>query len=528
MLRRIALVALVTLGTVVTLGASAFAASAPSALAPGFKPVRVAPPRALITIVAAPSAHRAASMGTPAAPVPSTSRSVKVKATVKATALSVPPIAVAPAGGALQPPPSGSGPTGRIGSGFAATPDGTRALLYGGGDVFNNGAALGDTWVWNGTTWSPKCGTTMPGATVPCAPGPRDLVSAATGPTGVVLYGGQTNDGTGNTTLHGDSYEWNGTAWRQICSSCAPGARAGAAMAGNGMIVLLFGGGDTAGNGPAVPFGDTWRFDGNTWTELSPGGAGQPAGRLGASMAWDGHHFALFGGLIPNGSNTQTTLADTWIWTGAQWVQACGQPLAGCGPPPRILGGFAPLASPNPALEGALLVGGLDLKNGGNAPPDVLGDIWSWNGTAWSKQASPWPDATTVTNSFPGGLPLLGALAGLPATCQVALTGDTLTDNGNGPTATAGTWNIGFDANGDHTPDPCPITAEPTTPAVPAVPVVFSVPGAHARTLAATGSDIRRDTLAGTGLLLTGITLITATRRRHTRTCPRARLRTSR
>jgi hypothetical protein len=94
-------------------------------------------------------------------------------------------------------------------------------VLYGGGDVFNNGPALGDTWVWNGTTWSPKCGTTMPGATVLCAPGPQDLVSAATGPTGAVLYGGQTNDGAGNTTLHGDS-----TAWRQICSACAPGARA--------------------------------------------------------------------------------------------------------------------------------------------------------------------------------------------------------------------------------------------------------------------------------------------------------------
>lgn len=415
-------------------------------------------------------------------------------------------------------PPAGSGSTGRVGSGFAATPDGTQAVLYGGGDVFNNGASLGDTWVWNGTTWTPKCGTSSPGATTPCAPGPRDLVAEATGPTGVVLYGGQTSDGMGNATLHGDSYLWDGNAWQQICASCAPGPRAAAAMAGNGRIVLLFGGGDTSGN--ALPLGDTWELNGSTWTLASPGGAGQPAARIGASMAWDGQHFVLFGGLIPdNGSGNQTALADTWIWTGTQWVQGCGDPLAACGPAPRVLGGLASLTSPDPAQRGALLVGGLGFPNGTNASPDILGDIWFWNGSTWAKQASPWPDATSLDHGFPAGLPFVGVLAALPATCRTALAADILVDNGGTPTPTPGTWNIGFDTNGDGTPGPCPTTPPPPVTPVATSPTPAAAPATG--TLPMTGTNPATDATVGAALLAAGLALTRASRRRFPRTLAR-------
>ncbi len=392
-------------------------------------------------------------------------------------------------------------------------------MLYGGGDVFNNGASLGDTWVWNGTQWTPECGTTTPGATSPCLPGPRDLVGEATGPTGVVLYGGRTVDASGNQTGPlADSYLWNGSAWQQLCSPCAPGGRTAPAMAGNGTIVLLFGGGNVGNNGPAMPLGDTWQFDGSTWIQVNPGGVGQPEPRIGAAMAWDGQHFVLFGGLGEDSSGNAIPLGDTWIWTGSEWVQACGQPLAACGPTPRVLGGFAYLASTDPNQRGALLVGGLGFPNGvNNGNPDVLGDIWFWNGSTWIQQSSPWPDATALGSGPPPfGLPIVGALASLPASCQATLAGDFAANTGSGPVPMAGTWNIGFDANGDGHPDPCPSLAVSSTAgtvarASSAGHTELSTQGVigtkGSSTLPLTGAPITLAGLLGAVLLLAGVIL---------------------
>ncbi len=437
----------------------------------------------------------------------------------------LPPIAVDPRLNAPQPPP-GTGI--RTGSGFAATPGGSQAVLYGGGDVFGNGASLGDTWVWDGTTWTPECGTTTPGATSRCAPGPRDLVGEATGPTGVVLYGGRTVDSSGNQSGPlADGYIWDGNAWQLLCAPCAPGARTAPAMAGNGTVVLLFGGGDLGGNnGQAVPLGDTWQFDGVNWTEVDPGGPGQPAPRFGAAMAWDGVHFVLFGGLVAGSNGNPVPLGDTWIWTGSDWVQACGEPLAACGPDPRILGGFAYLASPDPDRRGALLVGGLAFPNGtNNGNPDILGDIWFWNGSTWIQQASPWPASSPIGNDPPPlGLPVVGALASLPGSCAVTLTGDFAEDTASGPVPAPGTWNIGFDANGDGKPDPCPSTAAATSTTlgvstILGAPRSVLAPGAaaaepsRAALLPRTGSPLATFAFGGTGLVLVGLAIFTVSRR---------------
>ncbi len=63
---------------------------------------------------------------------------------------------------------------------------------------------------------------------------------------------------------------------------------------------------------------DTWDWDGNTWTELSP--AQNPPARQDASMAFDpamgpSGELLLFGGI--SGS---TYLDDTWAWNGATWT----------------------------------------------------------------------------------------------------------------------------------------------------------------------------------------------------------------
>ena len=413
------------------------------------------------------------------------------------------PIVVDPNLDPPQPPPA-DGPAPRVGAGFAASPDGTYAVLYGGGDVFSGGPSLGDTWTWDGAAWTARCGTSVPGATTPCAPGTRDLVAEATAPTGVVLYGGERSDGSGTNTVLDDSYLWTGNEWQQLCSPCAPGPRAGAAAGGNGQSALLFGGGDTAGGSL---FGDTWQFDGVAWTLANPGGGDQPVARLGASIAWDGTRFVLFGGLVPGPGGTQETVDETWLWDGAQWLQSCGQPAAPCGPTGRVLGGFAYLHGTHPSSRGALLVGGLGFADDGT--PSILGDIWLWDGTTWHQQASPWPDETSLDGPPPSGLPFVGALAALPASCMVTLAGDFVDDTSGSATPTPGTWNVGFDTDGDGQPGPC----APDAPAVPASQPEPLTPTASGPTLPLTGSSIVAGGLAA-GVVLLGIgSMLVATTR---------------
>ena len=70
--------------------------------------------------------------------------------------------------------------TGRVFTAMAGDTDGSSVVLYGGetpGDATDK--MFGDTWVYQpGTGWVAKCGSTTPGATVPCAGVPRMVVQA--------------------------------------------------------------------------------------------------------------------------------------------------------------------------------------------------------------------------------------------------------------------------------------------------------------------------------------------------------------
>ncbi len=84
-----------------------------------------------------------------------------------------------------------------------------------------------------------------------------------------------------------------------------------------------------------------------------------------------------------------------------------------------------------------------------------------------------------------------------------------------GATATPGTWNIGFDTNGDGVIDPCPVVPPtPPTPenvVVPTAAAAAAGTGAEATatgTLPFTGSNPARETAIATGLAIAGLALI--------------------
>jgi hypothetical protein len=189
---------------------------------------------------------------------------------------------------------------------------GSVALLFGGVVPYEGGANdENDTWTWDGVTW-----TTSPGADVPAA---RDSASAATYQGSLLLYGGL-HDGS----FDGDTWIWDGHSWFQQSPATSPGGRWGSAAVEVSGEVLLFGGRTYPSN-----FNDaeTWTFSGGSWTQVVTASAPQP--RLGHAMATLGSRVVLFGGFV-NGANGSYEVGDTWVWDGSTWSE-----WSGTGPPAR-------------------------------------------------------------------------------------------------------------------------------------------------------------------------------------------------
>jgi len=115
--------------------------------------------------------------------------------------------------------------------------------LFGGID--QNLSSLGDTWAWNGSSWT-QVANRGPTAR-------RHHAMAYESQKGVtVLFGGATGPGQ----FAGDTWEWNGSAWTQT-SSVGPSARDEMALAYDSQRrrTVMFGGND--GN---LPQSDTWEL----------------------------------------------------------------------------------------------------------------------------------------------------------------------------------------------------------------------------------------------------------------------------
>ena len=115
----------------------------------------------------------------------------------------------------------------------------------------------------------------------------------------VVLFGGSTASG-----LSGETWEWDGSTWTMV-SNTGPAARWMHAMtydSRRGRVVML-------GGAPADTA--TWEWDGSTWSAVASG----PAGSM-PSMAFD----SVRGQVVLFGAG------ETWEWDGSTWTQASTTP----------------------------------------------------------------------------------------------------------------------------------------------------------------------------------------------------------
>lgn len=187
-----------------------------------------------------------------------------------------------------------------------------RTVLFGG----TNGTSssfFGDTWEWNGSTWT--------NTTPPVSPTSRawhsmtyDSVRGRT-----VLFGGY------NGSQLGDTWEWDGVTWTQVLTATAPPPRSSGAIAYDvaSRRVVLFAGSYGWPNG----LDDTWHYDGTNWYLSPPSGPLPPPQYLHRMIGCP-----ALGGVLVYGAygNGWSPLNDTWLYV-APGVAASFAPFGtGC------------------------------------------------------------------------------------------------------------------------------------------------------------------------------------------------------
>jgi hypothetical protein len=248
-------------------------------------------------------------------------------------------------------------PPARFGGAMAYDEANQTAVLFGGQ---GQTGYLNDTWTWNGTAWTEQHPQLSPPA--------RYTASMAYDATtkDIVVVGGIGNVSSSQIGNLGDTWTWNGTTWTEQHPAVSPPPRRGSSLAYDAASrqVILFGG----DNGARVPLllNDTWGWNGTTWAQRNP--ASSPPGRADASMAYDeaASQLVLFGG------TGAMALGDTWIWDGRNWTQQAPS----LSPSAR----YAAAAGYSASDGRVVLFGGYSGFSGTR-----LNETWAWNGHTWNQ-----------------------------------------------------------------------------------------------------------------------------------------------
>lgn len=256
-------------------------------------------------------------------------------------------------------------PPGRIHAAMAYDSFRQRVYMFGGKNVDSN-AFLNDLWEWNGTAWTNLTPGTLP-PSWPSLSSEIEMVYDSVRNV-VVMFGGSEQN---------ETWEYNPTSneWTQRVSSLNRVSYAMAFDQARGVTVMH--GGDAL-----VLRGDTLTFNGAAWTNVTPSGA--PGGRRWTQTAYDGLRgkVVMFGGII-NGTGG-AIVNDTWEWDGVQWAGRVTTP------------------APGPRMNGMMAY---DFKRGktvlfGGSNVASLNDTWEWDGSKWT-QLTP---TTSPPARFAGGM----------------------------------------------------------------------------------------------------------------------------
>jgi Galactose oxidase, central domain len=243
-------------------------------------------------------------------------------------------------------------------------------VLFGGMDA--NGAALGDTWTFNGGVWTQVHPGTSPAARY----GAMMAYDVADGY--VVLFGG-----TNRASYFSDSWTFQGGIWSQLSRGTNPAPRAFGGLAWDNKTgyTLLFGG--TSGG---LALGDTWKFLNGAWTTLRP--TGSPPAQWGMGFVADikDNYVFMFGGCTAPSVNALSPScpaadmqATSWDFRAGSWsVLATQNPETGRPAHPGA-GFFIGAAFVGASKANYVLVFGGITTNG-----QLITDRWVYQSRTWN------------------------------------------------------------------------------------------------------------------------------------------------
>lgn len=172
-----------------------------------------------------------------------------------------------------------SSPSGRSQTRMAYDPITRRMILFGGVSGLDQGTQtvyyFNDTWAWNGARWTQLFPAHKPAARSGHALAYDSLRNR------ILLFGGHTTSGDLN-----DTWSFDGTDWTQINTPNSPPARFlhGGAYDSTRDRFVIFGGVQFSADGKTQTIlYDTWEFDGTTWRQI--GGEGPKVSK--PAMAYD-------------------------------------------------------------------------------------------------------------------------------------------------------------------------------------------------------------------------------------------------
>lgn len=254
-------------------------------------------------------------------------------------------------GTSWTPASPASSPSARSNASLAFDAAHNELLLFGGCTATST-----DTWAWTGSTWVPR----------PSVLAPAGACAAQLAPDAqnhLVAFGGSQNGGK----YTGDTWTWNG-AWSRVVTPVAPASRSFQGMVYDAARskTVLFGGTLQQGGARA---GDTWQWDGTRWAQALL--TSTPPARSSFAMDFDvaRSRVVLFGGAY----DSTTLLGDTWTWDGTTWANA--NPATS----PQMRWGHAMAYDAQRARM--VLFGGIT----GTTVQTTLQDTWTWDGTTWAK-----------------------------------------------------------------------------------------------------------------------------------------------
>ena len=200
-------------------------------------------------------------------------------------------------GGCWQQPHPAISPPPRIKAGMAYDPLADRTVLIGGRSLVSGPKDYPrDGWIWDGSSWT----------LLAQAPQLDFPLAAFDKAHGVVVVFGWGQAGVPET------WTWDSTNWLRQSSPQSPLVDAQSAMCFDQptMKLLLFG-----GVGAGGVSGETWRWDGNAWTQLHP--MHSPGPRFNHTLIC-GDQTILSGGAIDQRGSFAT---GTWRWDGSDWSE---------------------------------------------------------------------------------------------------------------------------------------------------------------------------------------------------------------